>query len=137
MSFRLIGFSLFILTSVALAEGRKPAVEDFVGIEVENAEATPQGTEVLFNFEKDINQFEQTKAATIRPKVNTEAPASMLTVVGISLLVALPLFSWLMFIRHLRQKAGIENASNIEVLEKYRKERELAKKAEEKYKKVS
>ena len=42
---------------------------------------------------------------------------------------------WFLMMSNLRQKAKIESASNIEVLEKYRRERQEAKKAEEAFKK--
>ena len=45
-----------LLTVSASTFARKPAVEDFVGVESEHYKKTPKGTEVLFNFEKQIQQ---------------------------------------------------------------------------------
>lgn len=53
---RLQRLSLFLLLftlalpSISNAYGRKPAVEDFVGVEPQDYSRTPQGTEVLFDF---------------------------------------------------------------------------------------
>jgi hypothetical protein len=139
MVFRTLGLCLLLFSAVSYAQGRKPAVEDFVGIEIEEAQVTPQGTESLYNFEADLSKLEekkknppaQIKAETIAPS----KPWSKSTMFGISLIVGLPLLMWLMVMSHLKKKASVESASNIEVLEKYRKERE--RKAEESTRKVS
>ena len=139
MSFRTLGFMLLIITQVAFAQGRKPAVEDFVGIEVDQPEGTPQGTEGLFNFEKDIDKFEHTKGSSsgVVTAVNTKTQDSsdLTTALDIAFMLALPGMIWFLMMSNLRQKAKIESASNIEVLEKYRRERQEAKKAEEAFKK--
>lgn len=41
---------LFLISLSASAYGRKPAVEDFVGVEPSSYNRTPQGTEVRFDF---------------------------------------------------------------------------------------
>lgn len=137
MSFRTLGFILLIATPLAFAQGRGPAVEDFVGIEVEQAEGTPPGTEGLFNFEKDIDKFEMRK---VNASVNTstkavtsksEAPSDFTSAIGLAFLIGLPGLIWFFMMNNLRQKAHIESASNIEVLEKYRREKQEAKKVEE------
>tara|TARA_B100001971_G_scaffold215195_1_gene260240 strand:- start:63874 stop:64245 length:372 start_codon:yes stop_codon:yes gene_type:complete len=49
--------SLFLLLSFLVlpsAFARKPAVEDFVGVEPQDYSRTPQGTEVLFDFGNKI-----------------------------------------------------------------------------------
>ncbi len=139
MSFRTLGFMLLIITQVAFAQGRKPAVEDFVGIEVDQPEGTPQGTEGLFNFEKDIDKFEHTKGSSsgVVTAVNTKTQDSsdLTTALVIAFMLGLPGMIWFLMMSNLRQKAKIESASNIEVLEKYRRERQEAKKAEEAFKK--
>jgi hypothetical protein len=124
----------FSLSAMA-AVGRKPAVEDFVGIEVDHPEATPQGTEGLFNFEKDMTHFEKSGTVKRYNKFSTQEnlPSitwSMSKIFAIIMAVGFPALIWFVAINNLRKKAGMQNAANIEVLEKYRKERELAKKAE-------
>ncbi len=128
---------------MAFARGRGPAVEDFVGIEVEQADGTPPGTEGLFNFEKEIDKFEMRKVdptakipnATLVS--NSEGPNDFTAAITLAFLIGLPGLIWFFMMNNLRQKAHMESASNIEVLEKYRREKQEAKKAEEALKKAS
>lgn len=145
-------FPAFILTVCLISglayagPGRSPAVEDFVGIEVAEPEgALPQGKESLFNLEQDMQQLEKIEAeayvtARPTPKVHSMSeekfewnPTNITAAIILSLL---PLLSWYTAVSHLRRKASVESASNIEVLEKYRREREARKKQED-YKKAS
>jgi hypothetical protein len=141
MCFRLLTFAILILSFQTLA--RSPAVEDFVGIEVEQIEATPHGSETLFNLEQDLQKIEIVRqngpieVATPPLKAAPAEPMSAGAIFGIALILGLPLISWLLVMNHLRQKATIENASNIEILEKYRKQRELSKKETEEARKAS
>lgn len=138
MAFRVLGLCLVLMTTLAFANGRGPAVEDFVGIEVEQAEATPSGAEVLYNLEQDLNKIEAQK---VKPLAKISAPepvkesSGFMSVAAAVFLIGLPLMVWFMVMNHLKKKATLQNASNIEVLEKYRKERE--KKSEEPVRKVS
>jgi hypothetical protein len=131
MHFYLIFLVVGLNCSLALAQGRSPAVEDFVGIEVETVELQPQGTESLFNFEKDIDSF---NTARIEPSLK-QAPGiasfqgrdsawSTSATMGIIFVLGLPFLTWLLVMNHLRQRATRESASNIEILENYRKERQ-------------
>lgn len=139
MIFRTLAVCLLLVSSLSFAQGRKPAVEDFVGIEVDQAEATPHGSETLYNLEQDLNKINAKKNQPPQKVISAPAPAStswsMTAVIGLTLLLGLPLLVWLMMMSHLKKKASLESASNIEVLEKYRKERE--KKSEENIRKVS
>jgi hypothetical protein len=139
MVFRTLGLCLILFSAVSFAQGRKPAVEDFVGIEIEETQVTPQGTESLYNLEADLNKLEEKKKNPPSEMAKTQAsapkPWSSTTLFGISLIVGLPLLVLLMVMSHLKKKASVESASNIEVLEKYRKERE--RKVEENIRKVS
>lgn len=142
MSFRTLAFILLIMSPLCFAQGRGPAVEDFVGIEVDHPEATPQGTEGLFNFEKDISKFEENKgkplnAGKTQASSENQGPGNITTSIAIAFLVGLPLMIWFLMMNHLRSKAAVESASNIEVLEKYRRQREEAKKSQEEIKKAS
>ena len=142
MLFRTLAFSAILISGFSFAQGRKPAVEDFVGIEVEEAaeNATPHASEALYNLEQDLNKIHENKTAEPAKKI-VSAPAptqtgwSATAVIGLSLLLGLPMLMWLMMMNHLKKKASVESASNIEVLEKYRKERE--KKSDESIRKVS
>lgn len=131
---------LFIFFS-ATVFARGPAVEDFVGIEVEGPEKDPQGTEALFNFEKDMRDFKETPIET-QAVVNT-TPEKMLitnaitpsesypmnssTLMGIVFILSLPMVSWAMVMTHMRRKAGAASANNIAILDQYRKNRKQTK----------
>lgn len=135
MHFRLLGLSLLLSTSFAWsAPGRAPAVEDFVGIEVEQVEGTP-GNESLYNLEQDVGRIQKAdgkKEASSRPqgskvKTSEKVPWDLSTFLGVLFIMGLPLVSWMFVLNHLKNKASAESASNIEVLEKYRQEREAAR----------
>lgn len=135
--FRTLGLAASLLAcSLAFAQGRKPAVEDFVGIEVDQEQLAPQGTESLFNLEQDIQKFETKKPeAKVSEASRTPMEWSFKAIAGIVMALSLPLFIWFVAMNRLKKKASVESASNIEVLEKYRKERE--KKLAENIKKAS
>jgi hypothetical protein len=138
MVFRLLPFCLCLFSAISFAQGRKPAVEDFVGIEVEETKATPQGSETLYNLEQDISRIESRKNSPRKQdELKSPAPQGWIarTILGLSLALGLPLSVWFILMSRLKKKASLESASNIEVLEKYRKERE--KKNEENIRKVS
>jgi hypothetical protein len=142
MYFRTLGFIFLITTQFSFAQGRGPAVEDFVGIDIEHPEGTPQGTEGLFNFEKQIDNFEKIKDRPTTKKPTTETleakePNSVTTAVAIAFILGLPCLIWFLMMNHLRQKAQVESAANIEVLEKYRREKQEAKKSVEEIRKAS
>lgn len=127
MLFRTLGLCLLFASLTASAQGRKPAVEDFVGIDVAQPEVTPQGTESLYNFEKDLSK----KIASDTKPAYKAAPApvkttgwSVTSLFVVALFIGLPLGIWMMIMAHLKKKASLESASNIEVLENYRRERE-------------
>jgi hypothetical protein len=138
--FHIFALALMMVIQVDYAQARKPAVEDFVGIEVDHPEDAPQGTEGLFNFEKDIDKF-QNKQVQIAPtktfrSAESQSPNTMM-LLTVALIFSLPAMIWFLMMHNLRQKAHAESASNIELLEKYRKEREEARKSPDDYRKVS
>jgi hypothetical protein len=131
----LIGFILY--STLIFSQDRKPAVEDFVGIEIEESKVTPYGDETLFNLEQDVGKI-QSPNRRRAPFGHVSSPKKVidpLTFLGISITLGLPFMVWFMVMSHLRKKAHQENASNIEILETYRKNRE--KKNEESLKKAS
>ena len=140
MIFRTLGLCLLFLSITSVSEARKPAVEDFVGIEVDEAEATPHSSDTLFNLEQDMSKLEASRNAPPKPVAKVTVapkPWSPFSVLGIMLGIGLPMVAWLLVMSHLRKQASAESASNLEVLEKYRKEREKARKSEEEIRKVS
>ncbi|MFL5784021.1 MAG: hypothetical protein ACJ76H_05370 [Bacteriovoracaceae bacterium] len=136
---------LLISSTLAWGVDRKPAVEDFVGIEVDHPETTPQGTDSLVNLEKDIQTIHAEAYTSVKssPKKtefsssSVELPWSMTNIVSVFMIMALPLFIWFVVMNRLRKKASVESASNVEVLEKYRRDREQARKREESERKAS
>ncbi|MES2527647.1 MAG: hypothetical protein V4598_11195 [Bdellovibrionota bacterium] len=142
MHFRTFIILSFLLSSQVWAVGRKPAVEDFVGIDIEHPETTPQGTDSLVNLEKDIETISAEAYTVKKPKKTFEPQSETITwtftnTMAIVLILGLPLFSWLFVMNRLRKRAGVESASNVEVLEKYRREREQSKKKEDLSRKAS
>ena len=126
MTFRILGLAILLISAVSYAQGRKPAVEDFVGIEVNEPDNIPQGTEQLYNLEQDLNKLEAKKR---QPQVQRSPSVSSTTwststLFVIALMAGLPILIWVMLMSHLKKKAYVESASNIEVLEKHRKARE-------------
>ena len=128
MPFRIMFFVLFLFSSVvfAFAQDRKPAVEDFVGIDIEESKVTPYGDESLFNLEQDVGkiQFSKKNKTPVRSDISRKKIIDPITFFGISFALGLPFMVWFMMMSHLRKKAHFDNASNIEILEKYRKTRE-------------
>lgn len=134
--------ALLVSSTLVWGVGRKPAVEDFVGIEVDHPETVPQGTESLVNLEKDIQTIEAqayTKTTQKKPEIvdSTESTWSVVDTMTVVMFMGLPLLSWLFIMNRLRKKASLESASNVEVLEKYRREREQARKRDESERKAS
>lgn len=138
MIFRSLALMLVLFSVSSFAQGRRPAVEDFVGIEVEETKVTPQGTESLYNLQQDIQKIENQKTQPLqKAELTQEAPVTLSpsVVFGVSLALGLPMIIWFLVMAHLKKKASLESASNIEVLERYRRERE--KKAQKETRKVS
>ncbi len=129
MTFRLLIACYMLSTSLVFAQGRAPAVEDFVGIEMDQHEATPKSNESLFNLENDLTKVHAHKNQTAPKMYQGPAPTnwSWPAIVGVIFAIGLPLMSWMMVLNHLKRQALSESASNIEVLEKYRKKREAQK----------
>ncbi len=126
MLLRAFGLIFLMISMTSFASGRKPAVEDFVGIEVDQPEVVPQGTEALYNLEQDLSKIEK-KNQNHEKKISAHTPSknwNITIVFGVSTLFGLPLMVWFLVMAHLKKKASVESASNIELLEKYRKERE-------------
>src|SRR5687768_15907972 len=101
MHFRILGLFLLMITGLSFAAGRSPAVEDFVGIEVDQPSTMPQGTESLFNLENDLKLIEAARKhgaveAPPAPVYEQESAWSIPAILGICLVLGLPLFSLLL-----------------------------------------
>ncbi|HXH32441.1 MAG TPA: hypothetical protein VNJ01_16700 [Bacteriovoracaceae bacterium] len=139
MNIRTLGLILLFASTTCYAQGRKPAVEDFIGIEVDQPAVTPQGTEPLFNLEHDLNKMTETigKSAPAMASDAEPGPWNVNAYFGLIAILGMPLVSFSLILNHLRKKASAESVSNLEVLEKYRREKELARKNQESHKKAS
>ncbi|MBT4793042.1 MAG: hypothetical protein HON90_15825 [Halobacteriovoraceae bacterium] len=91
MKFRffLVLLSIFLISLSTHA--RKPAVEDFVGVIPESYKPTPQGTEVLFDFNQKIQQVEMRKMPLFPQDQSINFWSSIWGVVA---LIALPILLW-------------------------------------------
>lgn len=141
MNLPALAITLLLVSTTCFAQGRKPAVEDFVGIEVDETAATPRGTEPLFNLEHDMNKMNEADKKAAQPSnavlENESTTWSFNVIMAVIAILGMPMVSMFMVLHHLRRKARVESHSNIEVLEKYRKEKELAMKSKELEKKAS
>ena len=130
----------FLLVNSHTLLARGPAVEDFVGVEVEENHRTPHGAELLYNLERDVSliakiDVPETKTATSQSYQNkawsTSAVFTLVTLLG------LPLLIWSGLMSYFRKKSAEEHASNIEILENYRKQKESSAETKEENRKVS
>ncbi len=133
MHFRILGLCLLLISgTVFSAPGRSPAVEDFVGIEIDETKASPHGSESLYNLEQDLGKIESVRKNVPQAENSKESLFSpekgvgVTTIFAILVFMGLPLLIWMLVMNHLRNKASAESASNIELLEKYRQERQEA-----------
>lgn len=78
---------LFTIVLSSHAQGRKPAVEDFVGVETENYRPTTKGTEVLFNFGNHIDSIE-------KKRKDKQKTTGWIATVTLAAFVLLPFFMW-------------------------------------------
>jgi hypothetical protein len=90
---------LVCLSSLSFSWARKPAVEDFVGIENQDPEVIPQGTEALFNFDQQLDGHQNNKAVIKKVEyVKTKALEGheypIAGILGLLTLLALPVTSW-------------------------------------------
>ena len=118
---------IFLVLAVVLtyveAHARGPAVEDFVGIESEQQDVTPEGTEALFNFEKDVKDYQNRPAETTQavivkkpvagqnPAQNTSWPLSAWF--GVAIVLALPLITWVLTMGHLKKRAAARTTQEL------------------------
>lgn len=132
----LVIITLATLSVSALAD-RKPAIEDFVGVETANYQVTPPGSEFAFNFGNHIG-------ATSHNFLNSISTSQMISIIAILGLLTLPFLMWVGIVRSAKvSEASISseqevlNESSTEELEsgvvthlqEYREHEEKDKKA--------
>lgn len=113
------------------AQGRAPAVEDFVGVETQDYTPAPEGTEFFFNF--DHNQVEQAQidSAPIEASHKQQIPFEFPIIITFAV-IALPFIMWFGIqhsMRHIPEtksenEVADSNLNNVEFLEMYQKEKQ-------------
>src|SRR5690606_19895804 len=137
MPAQLIIFSLLLLIS-SPSYARGPAVEDFVGIEMQETPTHLHGAELLYNLEQDVNLIAQIENAPEQTTTKTQGqPWTTSALFALITLLGLPLFAWSIAMNYFRKKALAESAANIEVLENYRKQKMDTLEEEDEHRKVS
>lgn len=122
MPVHLIVFCFLLVTSLPVF-ARGPAVEDFVGIEVEQAPDT-HGAELLYNLEQDVNLISQVETTPGKTTTSTESkPWTTSAIFALVTLLGLPLLTWSLVMNYFRKKAQVESAANLEILENYRRQK--------------
>lgn len=131
MPVQLIIFCFLLVTSSPLM-ARGPAVEDFVGIEVEETPANLHGAELLYNLEQDvhlISQVDNTPETVAAGPVSK--PWTTSAFFALIFLLGLPLLTWSIAMNYFRKKAQVESAANLEILENYRKQKNKTQEEEQ------
>lgn len=95
---------LFTLGFASSSFARKPAVEEFVGVETENYRPTTEGTEVLFNFGNHINSHEK------QSRQNQTSSAWFATSVLVAFIL-LPFLMWIGISNSLKKETEVKNSS--------------------------
>jgi hypothetical protein len=107
----LVFFALALTLAATGSFARGPAVEDFVGIESETPDVTPEGTEALFNFEQDVAKYQnqppkKSEAVIVHhleSKKGQQTSSWPLSAwLGVFVVLGLPVVTWLLTMRHLR-----------------------------------
>lgn len=75
----------FVFSTQSFA--RKPAVEDFVGVESQDYQPTPKGTEFVFNFQKNLN-------SSVNETPRFAEVSNTFNVIAVFAFVALPFLMW-------------------------------------------
>ena len=107
----LIFFALTLTLTATGSFARGPAVEDFVGIESETPDVTPEGTEALFNFEQDVAKYQnqppkKSEAVIVHHPTSKMAQQTQAWPVsawmGVFVILGLPVVTWVLTMRHLK-----------------------------------
>lgn len=137
MPAQFILFSLFLFVS-SPSFARGPAVEDFVGIEIEETSSNLHGAELLYNLERDVNLIAKIESSPQPTSSQNQArPWTTSALFALVTLLGLPLMAWSLAMNYFRRKALAESAANIEVLENYRKPKIQDADSEQSIRKVS
>jgi len=103
--------ALLTIITCSGIHARGPAVEDFVGIDIEEQDLTPSGTHALFNFEAELSGAATTSAPTqaVITKTQLKAASSSSETspwsqwLGVLVILSLPVVTWSLTMRHLNK----------------------------------
>ncbi len=104
----LIFITLSILSLSALAD-RKPAIDDFVGVETANYQLTPASGQFSFNFGNHVS-------ATSNSFMDSISTSQMISMIAIMGLLTLPFMLWVGIVRS-ANKTLVQSAANEETHE--------------------
>lgn len=122
-----LGLTLILVMLSLSVAARKPAVEDFVGIESETPDTTPSGTESLFNFSSEVKEFQKGRpqqpvvryAQQQAPLAPATPSTSMALWLGIFFVLGLPMLTWAVMATHLKKReqalagTGLDNVTDL------------------------
>jgi hypothetical protein len=104
---KILLFSILILSTSAFS--RAPAVEDFVGIEPEDYQITTPGTETLYDFNNQLQNYDN--------EIGTSYSENAITFTVLGFFILIPSLMWL----GMRSKQNNINSDNVTSLENYKK----------------
>ena len=113
-----------LLMLTLTVEARKPAVEDFVGIESTTPDIIPSGTEAMFNFNKEVTAYAKdgpsqpvVRYMKEQPKMEspTASTGSFSLWFGIGFVLALPMITWAVMSQHLKARDAVRPAATATV----------------------
>jgi hypothetical protein len=117
-------FAVVLTLSGSFARG--PAVEDFVGIENQEPDVTPEGTHALFNFQEDVKSYQDRPADQKSNVELVKTPEAQITTTatvpsstwplsawfGALVILALPAVTWSLTMRHLKKAEAVTDLPN-------------------------
>lgn len=123
--------NLFLGVSSLQAQGRAPAVEDFVGVETQDYTPAPEGTEFFFNFDQHQVTQAQAEIAPFEGSHKQQVPFELPIIITLAV-IALPFIMWFGIQHSMKHipEAKTENhmadsdLNNVEFLEVYQKEKQ-------------
>jgi hypothetical protein len=106
---KFINLILFSFIFSLHAQARKPAVEEFVGVIPENYQVTPKGTEVLFNFKKELKEKSQNNPDNHIFQSSTSLSSA--GTYGLLMFITLPFLMWYGLTRTTHKDRAVSEAS--------------------------
>ena len=125
MKLRYLITLMIFLIQIPLGFARKPAVEDFMGVEVEAPKSPDEKEGTMFNFERNqANPYgppEQILNQTTQYNNKTNWTNVLF---GLIFVIGMPVSLWLVMISRLKKKMPISESDNLESLEKFKEKKQ-------------